>query len=59
MRFFVVQHEDGKWSWQLKSDDDDIVAVSSVKYTDVQAARHAIEEVRRGIGSAELPTDQD
>jgi uncharacterized protein YegP (UPF0339 family) len=59
MRFFVVEDEDGMWSWQLKSDDDDIVAASSVKYTDIAAARHAVEEVKRGIGSAALPPDLD
>ena len=59
MRFFVVEDEDGMWRWQLKSDDDDIVAVSSVTYTDIAAARRAVEEVKRGVGSAELPPDRD
>jgi uncharacterized protein YegP (UPF0339 family) len=54
MQFFIVEDEDGTWGWQLKSGDD-LVAVSPVTYTDIAAARRAVEEVKHGVGMAQLP----
>lgn len=54
MQFFIVEDEDGTWGWQLKSGDD-VVAVSPVTYTDIAAARRAVEVVKHGVGMAQLP----
>ena len=57
MQFFIVEDEDGTWSWQLKSGDD-IVAVSPVAYIDIAAVRRAVEQLKQDVGAAQLP-DQE
>jgi len=57
MQFFIVEDEDGTWSWQLKSGDD-IVAVSPVAYIDIAAVRRAVEQLKQDLGAAQLP-DQE
>lgn len=54
MQFYLVQDREGAWGWQLKSGDE-IVAVSAVSYPDLEAVQQAVEQLRRSVGSAELP----
>ena len=54
MQFVLVKHENGTWGWHLKVADD-IVAISTIKYPDPQDVLNAVEEVKRGMGSATLP----
>lgn len=52
MRFIVFEEVDGSWHWQLITEDDSVVAVSSVGLPCRDSALAAVDAVREHVISA-------